>query len=75
MVQRVRPGTQTQVKVVPRDGELAITLNINITVDGNVTASADGADVSVLQKEDDDKVDHLIPDFASGVKLNFGKEE
>ena len=74
MVQRIRPGTQTKVKVVPRDGELEITLNINITVDGRVTASSENADVRML-KEDDDKVDHLIPDFSSGVKLNFGKEE
>jgi hypothetical protein len=75
MVQHVRPGTQTQVKVVPREGELEITLNINITVDGNITTSADGAEVSVLQQEDDDKVDRMIPDFSSGVQLSFGKEE
>lgn len=74
MVQHVRPGTQTKVMVVPRDGELEITLNINITVDGKVTASADSADVHMLQ-EDDDKVDHLVPDFTSGVQLKFGKEE
>ena len=36
MVQRVRPTTQTKVRVVPRDGELEITLNINVTVEGGV---------------------------------------
>lgn len=74
MVQHVRPGTQTKVMVVPRDGEIEITLNININVDGKVVASADNADVRMLQ-DDDDKVDHLIPDFTSGVQLDFGKQE
>ena len=71
MVQHVRPGTQTKVMIVPRDGAIEITLNINITVDGKVSASSNDADVSMLM--DGDKVEHLIPEFTSGVKLNFGK--
>ena len=74
MVHLLRPGTQTKVKVVPRDGELEITLNINISVDGKIAATADNADVSVLQEEQD-HVDPLIPDLTTGVKLHFGKEE
>lgn len=76
MVQHLRPGTQTKVMVVPREGELEITLNINITVDGKVTASSDDAEVRMLKEDkDDDKVDPLIPDFSSGIRLNFGKQE
>lgn len=71
-----RPSTT--VKVVPREGELEITLNINITVDGQVVASSEEADVSVQSvqenKEEKEKV-HFIPDFISGKKLNFGKKE
>lgn len=65
----MRPSAK--IKVVPRDGEIEITLNINISVDGQVTALANNADVDV---EDNDKPPHIIPDFMSGAKLNsFGK--
>jgi len=74
MVQHVRPSTQTKVMIVPRDGQLEITLNINITVDGKVVASSDDAEVRMAQDESE-KTNHLIPDFVSGLKLKFGKEE
>lgn len=72
MPQLIKPSTK--IKVVPKDGELEIILNINITVDGKVVASADKADVQTLS-EDEDKAPHIIPDFFSGTKLNFGKKE
>lgn len=78
MPQLIRPAS---VRVVPADGELEITLNINITIDGNLTATADNArSVSVQQvetkkeEEPEDKVQHAIPDFFSGLKLDFGKK-
>jgi len=78
MVQRIRPATQTKVRVVPRDGELEITLNINVTVEGQVTATAANAAVEVQQyqyEDEDDKVEPIIPDFSTGLKLDdFGKE-
>lgn len=70
MPQLIKPATK--IKVVPKDGEIEITLNINITVDGQVVATADKANV-VLEKEE--TAPHIIPDFFSGVKLNFGKKE
>ena len=70
MVQHIR---QTKVIVIPRDGEIEITLNINISLDGQVIALADNAAVSV--KEEDEEVLTFIPDFQSGKKLNFGKKE
>lgn len=75
MPQLINPTTK--IKVVPRDGELEITLNINITVDGKVLASANNADVLdvSVQKSEEDKSPHIIPDFFSGTKLNFGKKE
>lgn len=77
MPQIVRPSSQTKVKVVPKEGELEITLNINITVDGQVSATADGGKVtSVTQQNiEEDEASPMVPDFSSGVKLNFGKED
>jgi len=75
MPQIVKPPTKTTVRVVPKDGELEITLNINITVDGKVSATADNAEVTALSQPDEDEAAPMIPDFTSGVKLNFGKEE
>jgi hypothetical protein len=68
----VKPAS-TQIKVVPRDGEIEITLNINITVDGQVTTTSDQAEVQA-QRVEEDKVDKMIPDFFSGTKLKFGKQ-
>lgn len=65
MPQLIRPAT---IKVVPKDGEIEITLNINITVDGQVTANAEGGSISSLsvkEENDDDKVQYAIPDFTS----------
>lgn len=74
MPQLFRPSTKVQV--VPKDGEIEITLNINITVDGKVTALADKADVVVVEEEEvEEKAPHIIPNFFSGLKLNFGKTE
>ena len=72
MAQIIRPATKTQVRIVPRDGELVITLDINISIDGKVQASAENANVTI---EDEDHVDHIVPEFVSGLKLNFGKED
>lgn len=78
MVQHVRP-TKTKVTVVPKEGAIEITLNINITIDGKVTASSDDAEVisvqKISQKDESEKTNHVVPDFLSGLKLKFGKEE
>jgi len=59
---------------VPREGELEITININLSVDGILTAQAVGGSDSKVKIEEEDKVKPMIPDFGSGVKLNFGKK-
>lgn len=71
MPQIVRPA-HSKVKVVPRDGQLEITLNINISIDGKVTATSEEAEVLSVPK---DEVEPAIPDFVSGFKLKFGKEK
>ena len=70
MVQRLG---KTKVRVIPREGEVEITLNINISLDGKVVALADNADVTVTEEEE--KAPTFIPQFLSGGKLKFGKKE
>lgn len=68
MSQLIRPAT---IKVVPRDGEIEITLNINLTVEGNVVSAFS----ATQEREEDkfDKIQHIIPDFSTSPKLKFGK--
>jgi len=49
MPQLIKPSTK--VKIIPKDGEIEITLNININLDGKVSAIADNADVLVDEEE------------------------
>lgn len=68
MPQLMQPS---KIKIIPKDGEIEITLNIHITVDGKVIASADNAKVDMVEE----KSELMIPDFLSGLKLDFGKKE
>ena len=70
MVQRLG---KTKIRIVPRDGEIEITLNINIALDGKIIAFADEANVTTVS--DEDETPTFIPDFSSGKKLDFGKKE
>lgn len=66
---------KTSIRIVPRDGEIEITLNINISIDGQVTASAVNAQSVSVVNEDEKDTELMIPDFLSGAKLKFGKEK
>jgi hypothetical protein len=67
----ISPAT-TIVKVVPREGELEITLNINITLDGNVSATSDQAEVKMIKPR---SAEPIVPEFKPGAKIrNFSKE-
>jgi hypothetical protein len=82
MAHIVRP-TSTTIKVAPKEGELEITVNINITIDGQISATTDGSQIMIQsnkpekneKKEENDDKKYLVPDFASGLKLNFGKDK
>lgn len=66
MPQLIRPAT---IRVVPRDGEIEINLNICISIDGNGIVEK-----TSIENQQEDKVEMVIPDFLSGVKLDsFGK--
>jgi hypothetical protein len=58
------------IQVVPKDGTLEITLNVNITVDGKLQETA--KEVVNVGKS----TEFLIPQFQSGQKIaNFNKEQ
>lgn len=66
---------KTSIRIVPKEGEIEITLNINITIDGQVTASAVNAQSVSVMKEEEKDAELMIPDFFSGAKLKFGKDK
>lgn len=77
MAHLIKPG---EIKVVSKNNEilLNISLELNIKLDGNLTNLNLGTSnnpLSNLQKKEEDKVNWTIPDFSSGNKIKFGKEE
>lgn len=74
MAQLIRP--KSKIKIIPREGELEITLNIHITIEGELTGSST-ANLQTQMSMDlpkEDEAEPLIPDFTSGVSLEFGKK-
>ena len=75
MAQLIQPNN---VKVVTKDGEiivsLQIDLNINLNQSGSVSAiqAADSVTTNNISKKDDD-VAWVIPDFKPTEKIKFGK--
>jgi hypothetical protein len=75
MAQLIRPS---DVKIVTKDGELkvSITLDLNINMNGSIEAVSGDVKGVMNKKESsvdaEDKVAWAIPDFASE-KINFGK--
>ncbi len=78
MAQLIKPQN---VKIVTRDGELLISLqldiNINLNQIGSVVASDDGnignTPFAKKMKNDDDDVQWAIPEFKPTEKIKFGK--
>lgn len=69
---------KTKIRIVPKEGEIEITLNINITIDGQIVATADKANVVSVESDvidESDSVPYIMPDFAPVQKINFGKIE
>lgn len=68
MVQIIRNPTEI-IKIVPRDGEIEITLNVNISLDGAVQVESQGATVTTQSKKLADS-DPIVPEFTSGAKID-----
>lgn len=72
MVQ-VHSSPTTIVKIVPKDGELEIKLDITINLNtDNLTVMATTKENETLKTKEKEP-DLLVPDFVSGTKLSFGK--
>ncbi len=73
MVQRISP---IKVMTVSQDGECHLTitleLNINLNANGEIGASLQALAEKPVLKEDDPIF--TIPDFVSGLKVDFGKK-
>jgi len=76
MPQLFQPTKVVTKEIVTKDGEchihITLDLNININAAGGV-----GVDASVGKKEknDDEEVQWVVPQFTSGQKVKFGKKE
>ncbi len=75
MVQRIAP---VKVMTVTQNGEchLTITLELNINLNSNGEVSATAVTNTEIPKivEKEKEPAFEIPDFASGLKVNFGKK-
>jgi hypothetical protein len=76
MAQLIKPQN---VKVVTKDGEILISLQLDININLNQTDVLSVGDnstvkqVSTKPKNDDDDVAWAIPDFKPTEKIKFGK--
>jgi hypothetical protein len=74
MVQRISPS---KIVTVTKDGEchlvITLELNINLMANGQIGATLVGNENMQMPKED--VFEYSIPDFTSGMKLDFGKIE
>lgn len=77
MVQRL---SGQQVKVITKDGECHITLDININIE-DIKVALEGFQAGALgqkakiEEEEKDDFKWEIPDFGSGEIIDFGKND
>ncbi|MCK9459694.1 MAG: hypothetical protein M0R80_08650 [Proteobacteria bacterium] len=68
MVQKL---VKQEAKVITKDGECKIQINIQLDINVN----EHGVTVKASDDKIDESIDWAIPDFTTGQKLKFGKEE
>lgn len=79
MAQRINPTT---IHTITQDGEchlfIKLDLNITLNTDGTLRTMDEAASQSHAKSShkffDDDDIQLAIPDFQSGVNLDFGKD-
>lgn len=77
MAQLIKPQ---QVKVVTKDGEIEVSivleLNVNLNVEGLAGLAVKASDSTPVQvqKVAEPEMEWAIPDFGTGEKIKFGKE-
>ena len=81
MANLIRPNS---VKVVTQDGEVQVTIALELTINLNANGldvsakSATTQDVNYVpaaKKPKEDKIEWEIPDFGAFPKVDFGKKE
>lgn len=77
MAQLLKPQN---VKIVTRDGELVVSIQLDININLNQTGSIDVNNVvanavspNTVKKQEEDKIPWEIPDFGGTEKIKFGK--
>lgn len=75
MPQLIKPGS---VKILTQDGEVQVTIALELTINLNTDGVKVAAETAVGKKQDKsipEGGDWLVPDFTSSPKLDFGKRE
>lgn len=74
MAHLIQPNS---VKVVTKDGEITVSLqidlNINLNQHGALADTGTNVNAKVNSKKTEDEVAWAIPDFKPSEKINFGK--
>jgi len=75
----IKPGS---VKVVTKEGEIQVSLTIDLNINVNSEGLPSGVrslqlneEVKVKSQESKEKFEWAIPDFEEAPKINFGKKE
>jgi hypothetical protein len=70
------PQVLTPTKVITKDGEIVVKLEIDLTINlnanGQLAASVSGVKAQEVDNEDDD-VKFIVPTFNKAPKVEFGK--
>jgi hypothetical protein len=62
------------VQVVTKDGEMTVSLKIDVNINLNGTAlNIPVEETAKIKAQEDEKVEWMVPDFKSSKKINFGK--
>lgn len=63
------------VQVITKDGEMTVSLKIdlNINLNGTAVNIPINETAKVKSMDEDDKVEWMVPDFTTSKKINFGK--
>lgn len=79
MASLIKPGS---VKVVTKEGEIQVSLTIDLNINVNSEGLPSGVrslqlneEVKVKSQESKEKFEWAIPDFEEAPKINFGKKE
>lgn len=76
---RINKPVSSKATMTTKDGECQVTivleLNINLNTDDlHINVQPNAAMIDKTNKNEDEQVAHIIPDFSSTQKIEFGKK-